>query len=246
MGAMLTVSPEDMFTLQFAAFNNTQLGTFTQSNPNYGSEPLYFMARLTKSFTLGDLGLDVGAHARIGNVRLNTNSVIESDSPTSVGVVVDTTTYKVGDGLGRNWFGFEAQLYYDLLGGMKIMGEYLMGQDVNQLSSSSAPSPARVRDFTGWYIMLVKNLGEEFQFAVKYDTYAPNSTLDYDKINTSSELTSGTLGVGLHNYSFDKVRLTLWYDVNTTKTNEFTSGSTKPFSTDPIDNLLTFRVQYKF
>ncbi|MFZ1731804.1 MAG: hypothetical protein WBQ23_16010 [Bacteroidota bacterium] len=247
MGAMLTVSPEDMFTLQLAAFNNTQLGTFSQSNPNYGTEPLYFMARLTKTFTLGDLGLDVGAHARLGNVRLNTNSVIESDSPASgSGAVVDTTTYKVGDGLARNWFGFEAQLYYDFLGGMKIMGEYMMGQDVNQLSTSATPSPARVRDFTGWYIMLVKNLGTDFQFAVKYDTYAPNSTLDYDMINTSSELTRSTLGLGIHNYSFDNVRLTLWYDMNTTKTNEFTSGSTKPFSADPIDNLLTFRAQYKF
>jgi hypothetical protein len=247
MGAMLTLSPEDMFTLQLAAFNNTMLGTFTQSNPNFGTEPLYFMGRLTKSFSIGDIGLDLGAHARLGNVRLNTNRVIESDSPTSgTDAVIDSTTYKVGDVLSRNWFGFEAQLYYDLLGGMKIMGEYIMGQDVNELKPIATPSPARVRDFTGWYVMLVKNLGTDFQFAVKYDSYVPNSTLDYDKINTSSELTRTTLGVGLHNYSFENVRLTLWYDMNTWKTNEYTSAGVQPFSTDPVDNLLTFRAQYKF
>ncbi len=247
LGAMITFTPEDLFSLQLAAFNNTTLGTFTQSNPNFGTEPLYYMARLTKSLAFGEVGLDIGAHARFGNVRLNTNRVIESDSPASgSGAVVDSTTYKVGDALSRNWFGFEAQMYYDFLGGMKILGEYIMGQDVNELKPVSTPTPARVRDFSGWYVMLVKNLGTDFQFAIKYDSYAPNSTLDYDKINTSSELTRTTLGLGLHNYTFENVRLTLWYDMNTWKTNEYASGSTKPFANDPSDNLLTFRAQYKF
>jgi hypothetical protein len=240
LGAMLTIAPEDLFSLQIAAFNNTQLGTFSQSNPNYGSEPLYFMGRLTKSFALGEIGLDLGAHARVGNVRLNTNKVIESDSPTAgSAAVVDSTTYKVGDAVGKNWFGVEAQLYYDLLGGMKILGEYIMGSDVNQLSTAAVPSPARLRDFSGWYVMLVKNLGTDFQFAVKYDSYAANSALDYESINTASELTRSTLGVGLHNYTFENVRLTLWYDMNSWKTN----GT---LDSDPIDNLMTFRAQYKF
>jgi len=171
LGAMLTIAPEDLFTLQIAAFNNTQLGTFTQSNPNYGSEPLYFMGRLTKSLAFGEIGLDLGAHARIGNVRLNTNRVIESDSPATGGAaVVDSTTYEVGDAVGKTWFGFEAQMYYDFVGGMKLLGEYITGSDVNQLSTSAVPSPARLRDFSGWYVMLVKNLGTDFQFAVKYDS----------------------------------------------------------------------------
>lgn len=240
LGAMLTLAPEDLFTFQFAAFNNTHLGTYTQSNPNYGSEPLYFMTRLTKSLTLGEIGLDLGAHARFGNTRLNTNRVIESDSPTSgSGSVVDSTTYAVGDGVGRNWYGFEMQLYYDFLGGMKILGEYIMGSDVNQLSSATPPASARLRDFSGWYVMLVKNIGTDFQFAAKYDVYTPNTAIENENINTTSELERSTLGLGLHNYTFENVRLTFWYEMNTWATN------TK-YSADPKDNLLTFRAQYKF
>lgn len=240
LGAMITLAPEDLFTFQFAAFNNTHLGTYTQSNPNYGSEPLYFMTRLTKSLTLGEVGLDLGAHARFGNTRLNTNRVIESDSPTSgSGAVVDSTTYAVGDGVGRNWYGFEMQLYYDFLGGMKILGEYIMGSDVNQLSTAAPLSPARLRDFSGWYVMLVKNVGTDFQVAAKYDVYTPNTAIESENINTTSELERSTLGLGLHNYTFENVRLTLWYEVNTWATN------TK-YGADPKDNLLTFRAQYKF
>ena len=242
LGAMVTFSPEDLFTLQFAAFNNTFKGTYSQNAPTFGSEPLYFMARATKSFELGEVGLDVGVHGRFGNIRLNTNKILKSDMLSSA--APDSTSYKTGDGLGRNWFGVEAQLYYDFLGGMKILGEYIMGSDVNELATT--PGTARMRDFNGFYVLLVKNLGTDFQFAAKYDSYAPNSKADYDAINTSSELTTNTFGVGLHNYTFSNVRLTLWYDIIMRKTNEYTSGGVKPFETDPKDNLLTFRAQYKF
>jgi hypothetical protein len=187
LGAMLTFAPEDLFTLQLAGFNNTQLGAFGGApNPNYGSEPLYLMGRLTRSFILGDVGLDIGVHARMGNVRLNTNKVYESDMVSSD--KPDSVTYKVGDGIGRNWFGVEAQLYYDFLGGVKLMGEYIMGSDVNEQSKTAPYSPARKREFNGFYAMLVKNIGTDFQVAVKYDSYTPNSKIDYTKINTDKEL----------------------------------------------------------
>ena len=236
LGAMLTIAPEDMFTLQLAGFNNTYAGTFGQQNPNFSSEPFYFMSRLTKSFILGDLGLDLGLHGRFGSVRANSNGILESDMPTNG--VADSTTVKVGDGISRNWFGVEAQLYYDFLGGMKILGEYISGSDVNVLSANA--TNIRKRDFSGFYVMLVKNLGEEFQGAFKYDSYNPNTAISDNDINTGSELTVNTIGLGLHNYTFHKVRLTLWYDMPVTKTND------RILKTDPRDNLLTFRAQYKF
>jgi hypothetical protein len=242
LGTMLTFNPDGLFNLQLAAFNNSYAGTFSQQSPNYGSEPLYFMARLTKSFELGDFGLDLGVHGRFGNVRLNSAKVLESDKLLTD--APDSTTYKVGDAVGRNWYGVEAQLYYDFFGGMKILGEYIMGQDVNQLGTT--PGTVRIRDFNGFYLMLVKNIGTEWQVAAKYDSYAPNSKADYDKINNASELTNSTIGLGIHNYTFPNVRLTLWYDMITMKTNDFQTGTTKPFGTDPKDNLLTFRAQYKF
>ncbi len=243
LGAMLTFAPEDLFTLQFAAFNNTFKGTYAQNNPNFGPYPLYFMTRVTKSFILGDLGLDLGVHARFGNVRTNNAFVRESDEPIAMRTAADSSaarTGTVGGSAPKTWFGVEAQLYYDFLGGMKIMGEYIMGQDVNELSTAAPLAAIRKRDFMGWYVYLVKNLGTEFQFALKYDSYNPNTSISSDVIDNSAELAVNTLGLGIHNYTFPNVRLTLWYDSITTTTND------RLLKADPKDNLLTIRAQYKF
>lgn len=237
LGAMLTVTPEDLFTLQIAAFNSTFQGTFKQQNPNFREFPVYFMARVRKSLNLGDLGLDLGVHGRFGSIRTNTVKSIESDMPSKG--IADSTSRALGDGISRTWFGVEAQLYYDLLGGMKILGEYIVGSDVNELSANGSTA-ARLRDFAGFYVMLVKNLGTEFQFAVKYDAFDPNTAISADKVDDAKELQISTLGFGLHNYTFPNVRLTLWYDMVSTKTND------RILTADPKDNLLTFRAQYKF
>ena len=240
LGAMLTFAPQDLFTMQLAAFNTSYQGTYKQQNPNFGDYPYYYMALLTKSFVLGDLGLDVGVHGRFGNIRANTTKVIASDSPTSgTARVIDSTSTKVGDGVGRNWFGVEAQLYYDFFGGMKLLGEYITGSDANEISTTGA-SPIRKRDFSGYYVMLVKNLGTDFQFAAKYDSYNPTTKIGESVIDATSELAVSTVGLGLHNYTFPNVRLTLWYDMISTKTND------RILKEDPKDNLLTFRAQYKF
>ncbi|MDH7515580.1 MAG: hypothetical protein QHI48_06885 [Bacteroidota bacterium] len=236
LGAMLTVTPMEGLNLQLAAFNNTFKGTFSQQSPNFGREPLYMMGRLTKSFAFGDLGVDLGVHGRIGNVRANTYRVLESDRPTNA--APDSVSVRVGDAIPRNWFGVEAQLYYDFLGGMKLIGEYIIGSDVDELSSSG--NVIRKRHFAGFYAMLVKNIGTDFQIALKYDSYNPNATIGEDVINDPNELRVDTFGVGLLNYTFPNVRLTLWYDVVSTKTNE------RILTEDPKDNLLTFRAQYKF
>jgi hypothetical protein len=238
LGVMLTLAPEDLFVLQLAGFNNTFLGPIRQTSPNFGSEPLYFMARLTKSLTLGDIGLDLGVHGRFGNVRANTGRFITAENPTTL---VDTTG-AAGDAYARSWFGVEAQLYYDFLGGMKILGEYITGSDVNELSAAGASPvrPVRQREFSGFYVMLVKNIGADWQFAAKYDSYMPNTAIGDDKVNQTSELAVSTIGVGLHNYTFANVRLTVWYDMISTATND------RILKEDPKDNQLTLRAQYKF
>jgi hypothetical protein len=243
LGAMLTFSDEDICTVQLAAFNSTYKGTISQNSPNFGDETYYYMARITKSFTLGDLGLDVGVHGRFGNTRANSVYVRNSDEPAKMAAAADSAAAKtlaVGDPVGRNWFGVEAQLYWDLLGGVKIMGEYIMGNDVSELSTSQPYAAVRKREFNGYYVYLVKNLGTEFQAAVKYDSYNPNTKIGGDVVDNTSELITSTLGFGIHNYTFPNVRITLWYDVTSTKTND------RILKNDPKDNLLTARFQYKF
>ncbi|MDT3740278.1 MAG: hypothetical protein RO257_12355 [Candidatus Kapabacteria bacterium] len=242
LGAMLIVNPDEMFKFQFAAFNNTFKGTFSQADPNFNNEPLYYMARLIKEFALTDLGLgiDLGVHARFGNAIANTNSVLESDKGTKA--VPDSSSVKKGDAIGRNWFGVEAQIYYDFLGGMKIMGEYIMGSNVDEFGTAAKPASIRKRDFSGFYVMLVKNITEQWQFAAKYDSYNPNTKIAESDVDNANDLAFNTIGLGIHNYSFDNVRLSLWYDINKRAENVNVKG----FETSPINNLLTVRFQYKF
>lgn len=241
LGFMFTVEPEELFKLQLAGFNNTYLGELKQFFGNSNNDPMYYMIRLTKEFAFQDLGLglDIGAHARLGNLAANTNKVIESENNSSV---IDSTSIKKGDKIGRNWFGFEAQLYWDFLGGMKLMGEYIMGSTTDEMSASSVqtPSPIRKRDFSGFYAMLVKNIGTDFQFVAKYDSYNPNTKISEDNIKSKSDLTTNTFGIGLHNYTFPNVRISLWYDMIMTKTHSTVLPN------DPVDNLLTLRFQYKY
>jgi small nuclear ribonucleoprotein (snRNP)-like protein len=242
MGAMLIVNPDDMFQLQVAAFNNAYQGTYKQFSPNFNDQKFYYMARLTKelSFTKAGIGIDFGVSARIGNVIANTNKVLTSDMASKASA--DSTTYLAGDLLPRTWYGAEAQIYWDLLGGMKIIGEYMMGSNVDELSLSTVtPAKAiRMRDFSGYYVMLVKNVTKDFQVAVKYDSYNPNTKIEESKIDNTKDLSLTTIGLGLHNYTFAKVRLSLWYDMYTTTTHDVV------LTEDPKDNLFTFRVQYKF
>jgi hypothetical protein len=200
------------------------------------------MARITKSVKINDdLGIDFGIHGRYGNVISNSQLMIESDQP-SKSKLYDSSASNLGESVARAWFGGEAQIYWDFLGGMKILGEYIMGSDVNELSASSVnPAKAiRKRNFNGYYILLVKNITKDWQFAAKYDSYNPNTSLDLNKVDVINELTTNTFGLGLHNYSFENVRITLWYDMIKTTTNDTI------LKEDPKDNLFTLRLQYKF
>ncbi|MBM2813736.1 MAG: hypothetical protein HW421_498 [Ignavibacteria bacterium] len=249
LGFMFTIVPEDWFKLQLAGFNNTYNGDLSQFWPNSNKAPLYYMARLTKEFAFTDLGLgiDLGVHARMGNMVANTDKAIESDMPGSASS--STTSINKGDDISRNWFGFEAQIYWDFLGGMKILGEYIMGSNADQ-PTTAAQKPLttsiRKRDFSGFYAMLVKNISDEWQFAVKYDAYNPNTKISADKIDNTADLAVSTLGFGIHNYSFSNVRISLWYDMNKTTTNDNVVKGKALLANDPVDNFMTLRFQYKF
>ena len=246
LGAMLTFSPEDWFKLQIAGFNNTYNGDLKQFWPNFNSAPLYYMFRLTKELMFSNLGLsvDLGVHARIGDLVANTDKVIQSENNNTI---IDSASVKKGDKIGRNWFGVEAQIYYDFLGGMKILGEYITGTNTDEaIAATSAATPIRMRNFSGFYIMLVKNISTEWQFVAKYDSYNPNTKIVKTDINSTSDLPVSTLGFGIHNYTFDNIRISLWYDMNATATNDNLVKGKPLLEKDPVDNFLILRFQYKF
>jgi len=165
------------------------------------------MARITYGFKLGSLGgLNIGVHGYYGFLKSNTTDVLNSDYTYNKSV-------KIGDALKKNWIGVEAQLYFDLWGGLTLKGEYIFGKNAypgyvsdpyNVFSSSSAlnsegdtltltnlkmtttqMSPSIVKNFMGYYVYLIKNIGKRNQFAFRWDYYDPNTKLSADQIGVA-------------------------------------------------------------
>jgi hypothetical protein len=157
-----------------------------------------FMGRATYGFRFGNLGgLTIGANYYYGVMKASSTTTLASDYSLSNGSV------KIGSNLDRNWFGAEMQLYLDLLGGLSVKGEYLTGKnsytgayatasvtgatsyalhnDTLTLSTTTTSTtyirPNMVKNFQGFYIYLVKNIGKHHQVAVRYDYYDPNKKL---------------------------------------------------------------------
>ena len=156
-----------------------------------------FMGRLTYGFKFGSFGgLTIGAHGYYGQIKANSKDVLKSD------YTYDKTLDNIGKSVPKQWVGFEAQLYMDILGGLALKGEYIMGVNstpgysVNATIVTSTSSikndtltlttlttkninsaPAISRNFSGYYVYLVKNLGKHHQVAVRYDYYNPNTKL---------------------------------------------------------------------
>lgn len=160
------------------------------------------MTRATYGFKLGNFGsLDIGATYYYGFIKATTTEVLNSEYQLD-------KTVAVGKSLNRNWFGAELQLYMDVLGGMAIKGEFLMGQNAfpgysskatvtnpvqtllsgdtltmnNITTTTTKTQPNIVRNFMGYYIYLTKNIGKRNEFAIRYDYYDPNTKLNGDQI----------------------------------------------------------------
>jgi len=236
LGLMLIIAPKDLFTINLAAFNNTYQSAFKQFYPNHRQFPLYFIGRIRKSFLIkdADLAFDLGVYTRQGQMAANTTNVIDPENNAST----VSNSVNIGDGISRSWYGAEAQVYWNFFGGVKVLAEYVFGSNADQMSTDGS-EPIRLRDFSGYYVYFIKNLGTEWQAVVKYDVYDPNTKINDDLIISASDLTKSTLGLGIHNYSFDNLKFSLWYDI-------IKLQQTKTFSRVPINNLLTARIQFSF
>ena len=164
-----------------------------------------FMGRVTYGFKFGSFGgLTIGAHGYYGQIKANSKDVLNSDYSYS------KTLDNIGKGVPKKWVGFEAQFYADVLGGLSLKGEYIFGvnsapgyngsatfvtnpsllaNDTLTLTTLTTKSinnaPAISRNFMGYYVYLVKNIGKKNQVAVRYDYYNPNTKLAADKVGTA-------------------------------------------------------------
>lgn len=178
------------------------------------------MARLTYAFKLGHFGgLTIGAHTYIGFMKATVDTVLKSDYTLKDPL---SPTVKVGSNLNRNWIGLEAQLYMDVLGGLTLKGEYIFGtnaypgfksttttSDVTDFHFNAAKDtlfttslatavtsyrPNIIRNFSGYYIYLIKNIGKRHQISIRYDYYDPNTKIAGNDIGNTAKYGSNSSG----------------------------------------------------
>ena len=261
LGAKLEADLETKYhfplKLQLAVMNgNFNLGT-TTNQTKYVDNTKYLMARAVYSIKMPNsgLGIDFGGHGYFGKTEVLPGTTLTGF--TDVNNV--PLTVNVGDKLDKKWFGGEMQIYYDLLGGMALKGEYIAGKMSGVGSLSSANGGAGYannnggfkipgeRNFSGYYATLIKNVGKSHQAIVRYDVYDPNTKLAGNDVNNANELKYSTLTLSWQYFYDENVKIVAGYALPTNEksTNAALVGSDFA-NRDKKDNQFSIRIQAKF
>jgi len=256
------------------SFLRADLGVFNGSGPAANEFDNFkdFIGHIAAQFPLGETGaeLDLGVSGYLGNVRSATKYLWENGLTSGMkGFVIDSSATNLGTGVERRYFGVDAQFYYDMpvLGGTTLRAEFItgkqpggssaggfVGSSLTTVSPSAQPAgPIYQRDFTGWYVNLVQNLGTKNQLVVKYDRYDPNTNVgrsDFPGAGLSAaDIQFTTLGFGFIHHWDEYVKFVFYYEsVSNEEINSAASSSSSlaPFVDDVRDNVFTFRTQVRF
>jgi phosphate-selective porin len=228
IGAKLEYIPATVpLKLQLAVLN----GNFTGKEAKDADRKKDIMARATYSLSFpgAGIGLDMGAHGYFGSLVSATNYVSGYEA------AMDSTSENKGAAYNKRWAGGELQLYWDLLGGMSLKGEYIQGE--NAIAGDSKSNPFKTRKFQGYYAYFIKNIGKKNQFVMRFDHYDPNTKLSGDA--AGKEVHYNTFNFDWQYYLNDNIRITLSYEMPKNETNATVTDDLK-------DNVLAVRVQAKF
>jgi phosphate-selective porin len=197
------------------------------------------MGRIVYSIKLPNagIGIDFGANGYFGGNLAKTNPYVKNSDGTADSV-------KVWSYLNKNWVGGEMQIFADILGGMALKGEYMAG--VNSTASTIASTatiaqmkadPNKLKNFSGYYIYFIKNIGPKNQFVARYDYYDPNTKLEGDA--AGSDIFYKTMTLSWQHYLNDFIRISVNYEM---PKNEINASN----PTEKKDNTLGVRIQAKF
>ncbi|MDR0427256.1 MAG: hypothetical protein LBH12_01485 [Dysgonamonadaceae bacterium] len=212
-----------------------------------------FIGHLSGNKTIGDnMNVGLGASYYNGGVYQGSENVYTMKDK---GFVIDNNSSNKGKFAKREYFGLDAQ--YSLitsLGITQLRGEYLFGQQPGTAGSSKSPnastlpaSDTYVRDFNGWYVMLVQDIGRlPFSAVLKYDSYDPNTKVKGDEIGqngtSQTDLAKNTFGLGGIWKMNENLLLQVFYEINKNEKSNNVTG----MNSDLEDNVFTTRLQYKF
>ena len=105
-----------------------------------------------------------------------------------------------------------------------------------------------IRSFNGGYTYLIQRHGKtKNELVLKYEWYDPNTKVSTNNfaIGTTlskAELKYTMLGIGYNYYYNDNVKLMVYYNIVTNENAVGIAG----FDKDLKDDVITFRVQYRF
>ena len=269
LGAKLTIQAPKTSSLNFLKL---EAGLFN-GNAIYSETDNYkdFIGHLSlKHSLLGDnLIISGGASYYNGGWALPVSSQVAAKLPhvftiNGTAFAADSA-YKVGDKIGREYYGVDAQVTLSsALGITTVRGEYLFGTQPGTDKSTTSPKSAAppviadvyVREFTGAYVYFIQRiLQTKHEFVVKYDWYDPNKNISADEIGVAGSKTSAadikytTIGLGWNYYATTNAKLSVYYDMVSNEKSANVKGKATGidnFSKDLKDNVLTVRVLFKF
>lgn len=188
--------------------------------------------------------------------------VMFTDASNTNAFYLDPTRANKGSFIKREYAGLDAQTTLESpIGLTTLRGEYVKGVQPGQSGTSKSPttdftstSPdTYVRHISSGYVIFVQSLSHTpFSVVAKYDFYDPNTDIKGNdigkaaaaggKTTNATDLKYTTVGLGLLCAVSSNVKLTLYYDMVKNET----SNNLSKYSKDLKDNVLTFRIQYKF
>jgi len=228
VGAKIELNPTTIpLKIQLAMLN----GNFTGKEQKDIDTRKDMMGRVVYSFHFpsSGIGIDLGVHGYYGGLRAKSNYISDYNA------LLDSTSSNTGSYLDKKWAGAEMQFYFDVLGGLALKGEYIAGS--NAFAGDSRTNPYKTRNFSGYYLYLIKNIGKKNQIIGRYDYFDPNTKLSGD--NAGKEPYYKTLTLAWQHYLNDNIRISLNYEM---PENEVTGAY--PDNID--DNVLGIRFQAKF
>jgi phosphate-selective porin len=228
VGAKLEFNPLKVpLKLQVALLN----GNFTGKEQKDVDSRKDLMARAVYSlkFSTAGIGVDLGANTYYGGLMAKNKYISDFKSE------MDSTTSNTGSYMDKQWFGGETQVFFDLLGGMSLKGEYIAGK--NAFAGDSKSNPNKTRKFEGYYAYFIKNIGKKNQMVVRYDYFDPNTELSGNE--AQKEVNYKTFTLAWQYYLNDYIRFSVNYEMPKNETNTSIPKDIK-------DNVFAIRMQAKF
>jgi hypothetical protein len=260
LGAMISFDPRknlaclNNFKIDVGFFNGQGInatGEFDNSKDliaRFSLKPVQLSRNMKFSF---------GASVLQGGLMQNTRYRYYTGTLNGIkATVADSGATNLFSNAPRKYYGLDAQLKIkNRVGYSEFRGEVANGQQSGTASSSETPlalltgtNGFYTRNFNGAYFYYVQSLSStKHQFVLKYDWYDPNNKVKGKEIGavgsnlSAADIKYNTLGFGYIYYLTENIKLVIYY---ARVWNEI--AQLKGYTSDLKDDVMTFRLQFRF